>query len=217
MYKKINKSQKSYPSKLRHLSNAPEFIHYIGNPCFESPSIGVVGSRQMTEYGKQVVQDIVYRLFERKIVVVSGLASGIDKQAHSEICKLDGKTIGVLGFGMNYLSKRSSEYEITKKIVNNKCGVVVSPFDLSQRPHKYTYINRNKILAGLSDCVIVIEAVEKSGTFHTVEASLELGRDVFAVPGNIFSKNSRGTHLLIKSGAKLVDCIEDIVVGNFDN
>jgi DNA processing protein len=216
--KKIKLVSKNYPEQLKQLNNPPQELNVVGsaNLLKAQKAIAIIGSRQMTPYGRDVAYDLTGRLVQHDFTIVSGLASGVDQTAHEIALLLQGKTIGVLGYGLNLLKKSTGEYELVKKMAAQpENALILSPFSNSQKMQKHTFINRNKVIAGLSMGTIVIEAVQRSGTFHTVEASIELGRPAFAVPGSIFSQNSKGTHFLIKSGATLVESVQDILA-DFD-
>ncbi len=211
MYKIIPNDSSTFPQQLLALKNNPKELYCFGNELIlNSKAIAVVGSRHFSDYGRNVVLSLVAELASLDFTIVSGLAQGIDTFSHQICLKLSKQTIGVLGFGINYL-KDFENVGLCEQIIEENLGAIVSPFSPQQKPEKWTFISRNKVIAGMSVATLVIEAVAKSGTFHTVDASLELSRPVFAVPGSIFSHNSKGVHKLIKQGAYLTDCLDDIV------
>lgn len=211
MYKIIPNDSSTFPQQLLTLKNNPKELYCFGNELIlNSKAIAVVGSRHFSDYGRNVVLSLVAELASLDFTIVSGLAQGIDTFSHQICLKLSKQTIGVLGFGINYL-KDFENVGLCEQIIEENLGAIVSPFSPQQKPEKWTFISRNKVIAGMSVATLVIEAVAKSGTFHTVDASLELSRPVFAVPGSIFSHNSKGVHKLIKQGAYLTDCLDDIV------
>lgn len=170
----------------------------------------VIGSRRMSKYGQDVIRDFVPRLVAKKITIISGLAPGCDSYAQKIALESGGRTVGVLGFGLNYLEKDYHK-DFIKEVANSSRGVVLSPFKRNTKPSRETYIYRNGIMAAMGLGILVIEASFRSGVFHTVNFGLELGKDVWVVPGNIFSYNSAGCHKLIKEGALLVDSTEDVL------
>ncbi len=216
MITNLNTSNGNYPNKIKNrLVNAPN-LQVLGDAhVLLTTSIAIIGSRYASEYAEHVVIDFVQKFAPKGLSVVSGLAPGVDYLAHANAIKCKSPTIGVLGFGLNYLYEFEN-YDLVKKIIENG-GCVVSPFKSNQKPEKFTFIERNKLIAALVEAVIIVEATIKSGTFYTVQAAVEFDVPVFAVPGNIFSKNSKGTHSLIKSGAYLADSPADVLdILNFD-
>lgn len=211
MIKKFLNSDPSFPINLKKANLINEMLVAGDLLPQDSQAIAVIGARKCSKYGKDVVRDLVGPLVKRGITIVSGLAEGIDSEAHTLALQLGGRTIGVLGYGFNF-AKDDLQYELLKQILKSGQGAIVSPFKSSQKPSKQTFINRNRIIAGLSNAVLVIEASEKSGTFYTVDAALNQGKNVYAVPGSIYSYLSRGTHSLIKDGAILVERPKDILI-----
>ena len=142
--------------------------------------------------------------------MVSGLAEGVDEEAQRAVLKCGGSTIGVLGFGIMKLGEFSNK-QLCREIVGSKKGFLVSPFDPYLTASKWTFLERNRLIAALADALLVVEATRKSGCMSTVEAALELGKEVFVVPGSIFSYTSMGANELIKQGAHLVNTVDDIL------
>jgi DNA processing protein len=164
----------------------------------------------MTDYGKKVVWDFVPRLVRAGLTVVSGLAEGVDEEAQRAVLRAGGATIGVLGFGVMQLSKFSNA-TLCRQIVESHKGLLVSPFEPYLSATQWTFLERNRLIAGLADALLVIEATHKSGCMSTVEAALELGKEVYVVPGTIFAYTSMGANDLIKQGAHLVSTVDDIL------
>lgn len=200
---------KDYPEGLKKIHNKPLVLYVKGNIIKDDElALAVVGSRKATAYGKWATEKLVKDLVSIGITIVSGLALGIDSFAHRTALDNNGRTIGVVGNGLDIIYPKKNKVlyeEISKK------GAIITEYFCKVPPVKYNFPLRNRIISGLSLGVIVIEAKEKSGSLITVQHALEQGREVFAVPGNINSIYSKGTNSLIKDGAKLVMDIEDII------
>lgn len=209
--KEINFSSDKYPKQLREIYNPPKRIYAIGNiEILNKVGIAIVGSRKATEYGKKVAFRLSKDLSERDIVIISGLAKGIDSYAHiGSLNVQNGKTIAVLGSGIKVIYPKEN-IELARQILR-KGGCIISEYPPDDTPNKSNFPERNRIISGLSKGVVIVEASEKSGALITVDFALEQGREVFAVPGNIYSTTSVGTNKLIQQGAKLVMCVEDIL------
>jgi len=209
----VTLGSEGYPGGLLHLKSPPKQLTLVaaGAVVWPKKSIAVIGSRLMSDYGRNVVLDFVPRLVKQGLCIVSGMAEGVDAEAQQAALKAGGQTIGVLGFGIARLTSFSN-LALCKRVAVSGAGCLVSPFEAFTTASKYTFLERNKIIAGLADAILVIEASRKSGCMSTVDAALELGKEAFAVPGNVFSYLSMGTNDLIKQGAKPVTCVEDIVV-----
>lgn len=209
--KEINFSSDKYPKQLREIYNPPKRIYAIGNiEILNKVGIAIVGSRKATEYGKKVAFRLSKDLSERDIVIISGLAKGIDSYAHiGSLNVQNGKTIAVLGSGIKVIYPKEN-IELARQIVR-KGGCIISEYSPDDTPNKSNFPERNRIISGLSKGVVIVEASEKSGALITADFALEQGREVFAVPGNIYSTTSVGTNKLIQQGAKLVMCVEDIL------
>jgi DNA processing protein len=197
-----------YPAPLRTIPDPPLVLYRKGSFSMEGLMIAVVGSRRATAEGLNLSEKIADTLSSLGVTVVSGLARGIDAAAHRGALPGKGKTVAVLGCGLDICYPWEHK-PLFEKIGNE--GVLISEYGLRERPLAYHFPERNRIIAGLSKSVLVIEATEKSGSLITARLGLEYGRDVMAVPGSIFSQEHKGTNSLIKQGAKLVDTIEDIV------
>lgn len=199
----------SYPLGLKTLSDPPMIIYLRGELKSEDIfAISIVGTRRATNYGKIVTEKLARGLAERKITIISGLARGIDTCAHQSALSVKGRTIAVLGNGLS-VHYPPENRKLEEKIITS--GALISEFPMNYPPDRANFPRRNRIIAGLSFGVVVIEADKQSGALITARLALEQGKEVFAVPGSILSPYSRGTHLLIKQGAKLVEETEDII------
>ncbi|MCX8030141.1 MAG: DNA-processing protein DprA [Thermodesulfovibrionales bacterium] len=200
---------KEYPEPLKHIDLPPMILYYIGSLRPEDKySIAIVGSRLMTEYGNRVATKLSSELASYGITIISGMARGIDAVSHRAAIKVGGRSIAVLGSGLDKPYPYENK-ELFKALQNNGC--VLSEFPLGTPPNKENFPRRNRLISGLSLGVLVIEATKESGSLITANYALEQNKDVFAVPGNITSKSSYGTNELIKKGAKLVQTVEDIL------
>lgn len=208
----IKKSSKDYPKILKEISNAPKQLYVRGKLSKDcNLNFAIVGTRAATEYGKTLAFRIAKELVEMGFTIVSGLALGIDTQSHLGALAGNGKTIAVLGSGINDSSVYPIEnLKLVKKIIESG-GAVISEYDPKLKSEIWYFPERNRIIAGLSRGVLVIEAPEKSGALITARMALEQNREVFAIPGSVFSKNSFGTNYLIKNGAKMVTSVNDIL------
>ncbi len=197
---------KEYPRELLNLSQPPLALYLKGN-LFKPPRVAVVGSRRCSDYGRRVAFRLGKFLSERGIPVVSGLALGIDSQAHKGAVAGGGKTVAVLGSSLDCPYPETNK-ELFLKVVQSGGGVI-SELPFGTRAKRAFFPRRNRIVAALSDVLVVVEAREKSGTSITVNFALELGKDVVAVPGNIDSPFSKGTNRLLLEGALPLTSIED--------
>ena len=200
----------NYPKKLLDLEFPPQVLFCLGDiSLLETDSIGVVGSRRITQYGKIITEKFCKGLVENGFTIVSGLAEGVDSVAHKTALENGGKTIAVLGGGFEHIFPTSNT-ELARRIA--KEGLLITEYRPSFQPALYTFPVRNRIIAGLSKGILITEAGEKSGSLHTKEYALELGREIFAVPGNVNSPMSKGTNRLIRSAqGACVLSYEDIV------
>lgn len=202
----INDSE--YPKKLRTIYNPPYVLYIRGKQIKDNPMISIVGSRKATPYGRWASYNLSKELVQWGIEVVSGMALGIDTEGHRGALDGDGSTIAVLGCGIDRCYP-SSNRELMNRIIDK--GSLVSEYPPDTLPLKHHFPARNRIISGLSDGIIVVEAAEKSGSLITVEFGLEQGKEIFALPGNINNINSRGTNKLIKDGAKILLTVEDVI------
>lgn len=201
-------SDNKYPDLLKEISYFPLSLYIKGKIPKKEPCIAVVGTRKIDSYGKLVTEKLVRELVRYNFVIVSGLAYGVDTIAHKTALENQGKTIAVLGSGLNNIYPYSNK-KLSQEIA--KHGALISEYPLEAPPLKRYFPWRNRIISGLSLAIVVIEAPEKSGALITAQSALEQNREIFAIPGSIFSKNSVGTNNLIKQGAKLISKIEDIL------
>lgn len=186
-----------------------ELVERVEGESRSSPTIAVVGTRNMTQYGAEVTRILTSELVQSEFVIVSGLALGVDAAAHRATIENGGKTIAVLGCGVDCVTPRENE-ALYNSIVNGN-GCVVSELPLGHPPTKGSFPSRNRIIAGLSLGVVVTEGAEDSGALITADYAIKLGRPVFAVPGPITSHLSKGPYKLIEKGARLVTKAEDIL------
>lgn len=199
-----------FPKRLQELPDAPQSLYYQGNFDWNknSPLIAIVGSRKFTAYGEQVAAKLSEELTRAGMVVVSGLAFGIDSVAHVAALEAGGETLAVLGSGLQHITP-PSHIPLAKKIMGR--GAVISEYFPSRGGDAWTFPQRNRIIAGLTWGTIVIEAAEGSGSLITAQCALEYNREVFAVPGSIFSPYSIGTNTLLKKGARVTTSLQDIL------
>ena len=200
-----------YPSLLKEISNPPYIIYVKGTIDFNQfPMVAVVGSRKYSAYGSQVATTLARDLTKAGIIIVSGMALGIDSFAHRGALDGQGKTVAVLG---NSLDDKNiyprNNFNLSREIIEN--GALLSEYPIETIAGKLTFPARNRIIAALALGTVVIEAGEKSGALITAQMALEYNREVFATPGSIFSPESLGTHNLIRTGAKLVTGVKDIL------
>lgn len=205
----ITKFEPTYPNLLKEIYNPPIGIYIKGNlPSEKYKKVSIIGSRKCSEYGMTVSYKLSKDLAKNKVVVVSGMAKGIDASAHRGAIDGDFFTIAVLGCGIDVCYPAENR-TIRERIIEKGC--LLSEYPPSTQPIPAYFPIRNRIISGLSAATIVVEAAKKSGTLITVEQALEQGREVFAVPGNITSKLSHGTNDLIKQGATLVSDATDVL------
>ena len=204
----ININDEAYPYYLKNIHDPPMVLYVRGNLLKEEKYIAVVGSRRASSYGLNMAATVSSELTKLGITVVSGMARGIDSCAHNAALKAGGRTIGVLGCGPDIIYPSENE-NLMKKIISS--GAIISEYIPGTPPLALNFPARNRIISGTSLGVIVVEAGEKSGSLITADFALEQGREVFAIPGNLSSFNSKGTNKLIREGAKIVTCLDDIL------
>ena len=208
--KTINMYDKEYPEKLKNIYDKPHVLYAKGNiRLLQEKCVAIVGSRDCSTYGMNVCKKLSYNLAKENICIISGLARGIDRYAHIGALKAGGKTIAVLGNGLDtiYPYENKDLYELILK--NN--GLIITEYIIGTKPNRLNFPARNRIISGLSDGIVVVEAGEKSGALITAEFGMEQGKEVFSVPGNIDSLKSVGTNQLIKDGASIVLDYKDVV------
>jgi DNA processing protein len=197
-----------YPKSLFEIPDPPPFLYVKGELRSGELSIAIVGSRRATSYGLMTTGNLSGALASHGVCIVSGMARGVDTAAHRGALLAGGRSIGVLGCGVDKVYPPEN-HTLFEEMAQKGC--LVSEFPLGTLPLAENFPRRNRIISGLSRGVLVVEAAEKSGSLITAQYALEHGRDVFAVPGNVSFASSRGCNGLIKQGAKLVDCVEDIL------
>jgi DNA processing protein len=199
-----------YPAYLREVPNPPPLLYMQGDlQEVDRWAVAVVGTRRLTTYGRQATHDLVAGLVRNNITIVSGLARGIDAVAHKTAVELGGRTIAVLGSGLDAIYP--AEHRPLAQSITQGHGALISEYGLGVQPEAKNFPPRNRIISGLSLGVLVVEAGEQSGALITTNFAAEQNRDVFAVPGNINSPVSKGPNRLIQQGARLVSCVEDIL------
>lgn len=207
----ISVNDSNFPNLLKEIPSAPYLIYAKGSYAFNSnPMLAIVGSRKFSQYGKQVAISLARDLANAGIAVVSGMALGIDTFAHQGALDAGGQTIAVLGSSLedNLIGPRTN-FNLSRHIIDN--GALISDYPLGTQATPQTFPARNRLMAGLTMGTIVIEAAYQSGTLITANMALDFNREVFAVPGNIFSPTSQGTNDLIKKGAKMITSVNDIL------
>jgi len=198
-----------YPKRLREIYDPPMLLYVRGELKKEDElAVSIVGSRKTSPYGRWATEKISQELARRGVTIVSGMARGIDSLAHWGAISGGGRTIAVLGCGVDVIYPRENRNLFTKIIDH---GAVISEFPMGSPPEAGHFPKRNRIISGLSLGVVVVQASEKSGSLITAGYALEQGREVFAVPGNVGAEGSRGTNRLIREGAKMVESSEDIL------
>lgn len=215
----LKKTDEKYPKLLKSISDAPFLLYIKGKPSSENASrgkpwdigraIAVVGTRKITHYGEDVTRKLVSELVSEGFTIVSGLAYGVDAVAHQTALDCGGKTIAVLGCGIDIIAPPSNAS--LYHAIENGGGAIISEMPLGLLPNKGLFPARNRIISGLSLGVVVTEGADDSGALITARNAGEQGREVFAIPGPITSPYSRGPAKLLKNGAKLVESVEDIL------
>lgn len=206
----IYKSDNAYSNLLKNIPNPPKKLYAIGNiSLLNKNSIAIIGSRNSSEYGRNITKKITKELVENNIVIVSGMAKGIDSVAHETCIKNGGKTIAILGSGFNYIYPKENE-KLFYNIIKND-GLILSEFPADSPVQMKNFPRRNRIISGLSLGVLVVEAAYRSGTSITAKFAKAQDRTVFCIPNSIGNKNSYGTIELIKNGATVIRSAKDIL------
>jgi len=203
---------KNFPKQLKEIPDCPDKLYVRGTlPDKDMVLLTVVGSRKHSSYGRQACEELISGLSGYNICIVSGLALGVDSIAHTEALKAGLKTIAVPGSGLDWkVLYPATNYNLAKRIIDSG-GALVSEFEPDFRATPWSFPQRNRIMAGLAQAVLVIEAGQRSGTLITARLALDYNRDVFVVPGSIFSEGATGTHKLLRQGATPVTASEDIL------
>lgn len=201
--------ESAFPERLREIPDSPSCIYCKGRlPEKDEHTVGIIGARDGTDYGKAVARKLAGELSEYGISIISGMAYGIDSAAHLGALDAKGRTYAILGCGVN-ICYPSVNYRLYQKIMEK--GGVISEYAPGAPPLPHHFVERNRLIAGLADILLVVEAKEKSGTFITVDRALEQGKQVFAVPGRITDPLSKGCNKLIREGAAVCLSKEDIL------
>lgn len=208
--KALTVADSQYPEVLKEIHDPPAVLFYKGEVP-KAKAIAVVGSRKGTRYGQQIVQELVQPLAANGVTIVSGLALGIDALAHQAALDAKGQTVAVLGSGLDEANIYPTRNRFIAKQITNGQGALISEFPIGTHPLAQNFPQRNRVIAGLSQGTLIIEAAAKSGSLITARLAMESGRDVFAVPGPINSPLSEGPNNLIKMGAIPVTKVEDIL------
>jgi DNA processing protein len=215
VYEKINTDSNDYPLSLKEIKDRPAQISILGNndnlskfKSLQSGILAVVGTRNVTDYGRKITASLVSQLVDMGVTIVSGIMYGVDEISHRTAVSQGGFTVGVWAGGIDTLFHTSRE-ATARKILQS--GVIISEYELGLKPQIWTFPARNRIVAGLSQAVLITEAAIASGSLITAGFAAEMGREVLAVPGPITSPLSQGVNHLIKSGAKMVSDIDDIL------
>lgn len=208
---KITRKSPSFPEVLYNVPDTPKELYVVGelDSLLDKPRLAVVGSRKVSPYGKQVTNRLAGEAASHGIVIISGLAFGVDALAHQAALEVGGKTVAVLPSSVEEIYPRS-HVGLARRILDQG-GALVSEYTPGTPPMKQNFIARNRIVSGLSNAVLITEAAAKSGTLHTANFALEQGRSVMVVPGNITSPLSAGTNNLIKAGALPITETADIL------
>ena len=198
-----------YPQELRKIANPPKTLYCLGDTSLlQKEAVAIVGCRNASKYGLKIAKIFSDGISKKGVTIVSGLARGIDSEAHKGAIDNEGKTIAVLGCGIDVIYPFENEY-LYKEIIE-KGGLIITEFLPGTKPLKENFPIRNRIVSGLSKAIIVVEAKRRSGTMITVDYAVEQNKDVYVVPGNIDSINSTGTNNLIKEGALVITSYEDL-------
>jgi DNA processing protein len=195
---------------LSTIAKPPKKLHYIGTlPDIRRPAVAIVGTRRPSPYGKEVTRRLSYDLASRGIIIISGLALGVDAIAHTAALEAGGTTIAILGNGLPNVQPTSNR-QLGENIVAQG-GAIISEYDDGEEARPYYFLERNRLVAGLADAIIITEAATRSGTLNTAAHALDQGKEIFVVPGNITSPLSAGCNALIKQGANVVTDYQDVL------
>ena len=206
----ISPDKNEYLKILMSIAKVPKSLDYIGMlPSARRSTVAIVGTRKPTSYGKEVTHKLAYELAQRGVVIVSGLAIGVDSIAHRAALEAKGTTIAVLGSGLPRIYP-STHKQLAQEIVAGG-GAIISEYERDAEARPYTFLERNRIVSGLSDAIIITEASARSGTLNTAAHALEQGKEVFVVPGNITSPMSLGCNMLLKQGATPVLNSDEVI------
>ena len=200
----------SYPELLDSIQDPPYLLYYAGRlSCLEHPMVALVGTRRASQYGRDMASALSAGLCKAGVCVVSGLARGIDAAAHEAALQSGGRTVGILGSGIN-VPYPPEHTQLLRRIAGG-VGLIISEYPLDAGPIAFHFPHRNRIISGLSQGVVFVEGKLKSGGMHTVHAALMQGREVFAVPGYVGTSGSEGPHAILREGARIITCAEDLL------
>lgn len=200
----------NFTQVIKHIAVVPERLYYVGTlPSSRPPTVAVVGTRRPTAYGTEVTSLLAGDLARRGVIIVSGMALGVDGIAHRAALEAGGTTIAVLGNGLSKLYPRSHE-SLGQEIISSG-GAILSEYEPDVPARDFQFLQRNRLVSGLSDAVLITEASARSGTLNTAKHALEQNKEVFVVPGNITSPLSAGCNALLRQGAHPVTCVDDIL------
>ncbi len=206
----ISPQDSKYLQIITTIAIPPKKLHFIGKiPDKRIPTVAIVGSRKPTAYGKEVTYQLAFDIAKRGVVIVSGLALGVDAIAHRAALDAGGKTLAVLANGVDIIYPATNR-DLASDVLAHE-GAIISEYEPGTEARDFQFLERNRIVSGLSDAIIVTEAAARSGTLSTAAHALEQGREVFVVPGNITSPLSAGCNNLIKQGAHPITCAEDVL------
>ncbi len=210
--RKITRGAEDFPEVLRHIPDPPQALYVLGDlaPLLNKPRLAIVGSRKVTPYGRSVTYDLAQKTAGQGVVIVSGLAIGVDAIAHRAALDIGGLTVAVLACGLDK-PYPASHAQLARQILEQG-GALISEYPEGMPPLQHQFIARNRLVSGLSDGILITEAAARSGTLHTAGFALDQGKTVMAVPGNITSTLSAGTNHLIRTGATPITRVEDISV-----
>lgn len=208
--KKISTDTQPFLQIITTIAKVPEKLYCIGDlPSERRPTVAIVGTRKPSTYGKEVTAQLAYDLAQKGIVIVSGLALGVDGAAHRAALEAGGTTVAILANGLPQIYP-ATHRDLAHDIVSHG-GAILSEYEPETSARPYQFLERNRIVSGLSDAIIITEAASRSGTLNTAMHALEQGREVFVVPGNITSPLSAGCNALLKQGAHPITCAEDVL------
>jgi len=209
--KKIKSESADYPKSLKKLSDFPKTLYFRGKPLQNERCFAIVGTRRCSDYGKEIAFSFAKELTKIGLVIVSGMARGIDSFAHKGALSVNGRTIAVLGTGLNENVIYPKENLGLAKEIIDKGGCLISEYAPDISGSRFTFPQRNRIISGLSLGILVVEAKFGSGSLITARHAIKQGKKIFAIPGSVYSANSKGTNDLIKNGAVLVEKPNDIL------
>jgi len=208
--KSISGFEEGYLKPLSHLAQPPATLYIRGElPKKRAPTVAIIGTRRPTAYGKEITHQIASALARRGVVIVSGLAFGIDAAAHQAALDAGGTTLALMPGGLHEVYPRTHR-QLGKDIVVHG-GALISEYPPGTEARRYHFLARNRLISGVADAILIPEATERSGTLSTVAHALEQNKEIFAVPGPITSLTSRGPNKLIQQGARVATCAEDIL------